>query len=180
MICIHGKRLILRAMTREEYHAFQRGYVPDPAMDPDPYRYDAQRVDARYDLLLSREAWYPELGIFRKDGAQIGLLAIKRIDREASRCELGLVLQSDRYKEKGYGGEAFSLALDYAFETLGLQTVYADTMDSNIRMRRILEKLGFECFLRLEGCYDMRGRWEDRLDYRLRHSAWTARREGML
>lgn len=176
MIHIKGGRLLLRMMTRDEYHAFQKDYVPDPIMDPEPYRYDERRTDERYDRLLSRQAWYPELGIFRSDDTPIGMLNIKRIDPQASRCELGIVLQSDRYKERGYGTEAFSLALQYAFETLGLQTVYADTTASNIRMRRILEKLGFECFLRIEGCYDMHDHWEDRLDYRVRRGDAKARR----
>lgn len=165
MIEITGDRLVLRSMTREEYHAFWRKYTADPLMDPNPYRYDAAREDARYERALSRADWYPEVGIFTKEDGIIGQLSFKRIDLEKSRCELGIMLANDGYKGRGYGSEAFALAVGYAFETLGLRRIYADTMGSNTRMQRILDALGFRCYLRLEDCYDMNGRWDDRLDY---------------
>lgn len=176
MIQCHGARLTLRPMTREEYHAVRRIYVADPMMDPDPYTYDAAKVDARYDMICAREDTYPSVGIFLTDGTIIGEMSFKRIDREKSRCELGIVLANDGYKGQGYGREAFMLALDYAFEGLGLGLVFADTMGSNVRMQRILDALGFHCYLRLEECYDMRDRWEDRLDYVITRADWQARR----
>lgn len=168
MIDIRGDRLHLRSMTRAEFHQSRQIYVADPVMDPNPYVYDAGKVDETYDLYSARDAWYPTLGIFTPDGRLIGELSFKRIDREKSRCELGIMLLTDDHKGHGYGTEAFRMAVDYAFDTLGLHAVYADTMGSNVRMQHILHKLGFRCFLRLEEAYDMGNRYEDRLDYVLR------------
>lgn len=168
MITIQGDRITLRTMTREELHAGKKLYVADPIMDPNPYVYDAEKVDALYERHQQEQDFYLRLGIFQPDGQIIGELSIKRIDREKSRCELGIMLYQDRFKEKGLGSEAFALARDYAFDALHLDNIYADTMGSNVRMQRILSKLGFRCFLRLEDCYDMHDRWEDRLDYVIR------------
>lgn len=165
MILTTNGRVTLRSMTREEYHRVRQQYVPDPIMDPGPYAYIKEREDEKYDSLLARESWYPCVGIFLQNNEIIGQVSFKRIDLEKSRCELGIALANDSYKGKGYGAEAFALALSYALEVLGLQNIYADTMGSNIRMRRILDRLGFQCFSCISECYDMKDRWEDRLDY---------------
>lgn len=161
---IQGKRLLLRPMTRAEYHRVRSAYVSDPLVEAVPYVYAQDEADAAYGAIMARGDAFRMVGIFLND-APIGELAFKRIDREKGRCELGIALCSDAYKQHGYGTEAFSLALRYAFETLGMRAVYADTMASNVRMQRILERLGFRCFLRLNACYAMGDRWEDRLDY---------------
>lgn len=175
MIEINGGRVALRTMTREEYHAGRKRYVADPVMAAEPYAYDMQAVNEAYDRDVARGDAYVVLGIFAA-AEHVGELSLKRIDREASRCEVGIMLYQDAYKEKGLGGTAFALAVDYAMKTLGLRAVYADTMGGNVRMQRILDRLGFRCYLRLEACYDMHGRWEDRLDYVLTREAWEKRR----
>lgn len=172
MIEVKGPRVTLRTMTREAYHAARRAYVPDPMMDPGPYVYDAGAVDAAYERMRAQAETYPRAGIFVGESI-IGELSFKRVDRAKGRCELGIALSNDAHKGKGYGSEAFSLAARYAFETLGLRTVYADTMGSNLRMRRILDRLGFRLYLRTERCYDMGDRMEDRLDYALTREAWA-------
>lgn len=173
MIEIHGERVLLRSMTRAEFHEGRRQYVPDPLMDPEPFIYDEAAMDARYDAFQAGMETFPRAGIFLPEGTIIGEVVFKRVDREAGRCELGIMLLHDGLKGRGYGTEAFALAVRYAFDTLGLHTLYADTMGSNVRMQRVLTKLGFVCFSRLRECYDMGGRWEDRLDYRLeRFSSW--------
>lgn len=164
IIEIQGPRLTLRTMTRDDYHAVRRQYVSDPAMDVHPYHYDATKADAAFDTMQARDG-FAYLGVFNPDGDIIGELVFKRIDRERGRCELGIALANDQHKGHGYGTEAFGLAARYALDTLGLSAVYADTMGSNVRMQRILTRLGFRCYLRMEDCYDMGDRWEDRLDY---------------
>ena len=43
--------------------------------------------------------------------------------------------------------------------------IYADTMGLNVRMQKIFKKLEFKFLDRVERCYDMDGRWEDKLNY---------------
>lgn len=164
-ITITNGHITLRNMTRKEYHQVRQKYVADPMMDPTPYVYDKDKVNEKYDIICARESWYPCVGIFLQNDEIIGEISFKRIDKQKSRCELGIALANDQYKGKGYGSEAFMLALTYARDTLCLENIYADTMGSNTRMQHVLDALGFYCFRRIEECYDMKDRWEDRLDY---------------
>lgn len=171
-IQIAGPRVALRTLTREKYHAVRRIYVADPHTGAPPYRYDAEKADAAFDAILAHADDSPVCGIFLANGTVIGELAFKRLDLQKGRCELGITLANDSLKEKGYGGEAFRLAVDYALGTLGLDAVYANTMGGNARMQRVLDRLGFRCYLRMQDCYEVNGRREDRLDYVLRRGDW--------
>ena len=57
------------------------------------------------------------------------------------------------------------MAIDYIFNALKLKYTYADTMGSNLKMQRIIEKFGFEFVNREVDYYDMHDRWEDELNY---------------
>lgn len=170
MIIIQGKRISLRTFKSEEYHQFWKSYVSDPIMDPDQYVYNRQKVDTRYDLITERESWYPRVGIFLLDETPIGELSFKRIDYEKSQCELGIVIANDDYKGLGYGTEAIEMAIDYAFNTLKLKFILADTMGSNVKMKKIFEWFGFELINKQEKHYDMKDRWEDKLEYILKNN----------
>jgi RimJ/RimL family protein N-acetyltransferase len=74
----------------------------------------------------------------------IGEVQLKQIDFDNKECELSIHMQNDDAKGKGYGTEAECLAIQYAFEELGLETVNADTIVKNVRSQHILEKLGFK------------------------------------
>ncbi|MBU3210530.1 GNAT family N-acetyltransferase [Clostridium algidicarnis] len=82
-------------------------------------------------------------------------------------------LVNEDYKGLGYGTESVELAIGYAFNILKLKYIYADTMDSNLKMQRIFERFGFDFLNREEHCYDMHDRWEDKLNYILRNSNGT-------
>lgn len=165
MINVQGNRIYLKSFTREEYHQYYKSYVADPIMDPDTYIYDQKKADKNYDIITERESWYPRVGIFLPDETPIGEVSFKRINYEKSQCELGVALVNDDYKGLGYGKEAIELAIDYVFNTLKLKYIYADTMGSNLKMQNILSRFGFELISREEKCYDMKDRWEDKLNY---------------
>ena len=56
---------------------------------------------------------------------------------------MGIHLQNDSVKEKGYGTQAERLVLQYAFEELGMVAVNADAALKNTRSQHVLEKVGF-------------------------------------
>ena len=56
---------------------------------------------------------------------------------------MGIHLQNDAVKEKGYGTQAERLILQYAFEELGMVTINADAAVKNTRSQHVLEKVGF-------------------------------------
>ena len=157
--------VILRPFTREEYHGFWQRYVPDPIMDPRPYRYSQELVDCSFRYDQTRRDWYPVFGIFREDGLAVGALSLKRIDRAKGQCELGIMMADDSCKNHGYGTDAIRQAIRMAREDYGLTRLLADTMGSNLRMQHMLDKFGFRFLERTKNVYDMNGRMEDKLNY---------------
>ena len=139
-------------MTRALCHALFREWQNDPALytDParcEPYQYDYAAVDAYFED--KQQPGRVVLAVMRGERV-IGEIHLKRIDREKGVCTLGIALQNDAVKGKGYGTQAERLAVRYAFDTLGLHTVLADSLIANTRSQRVLEKAGFR-FIREDG-----------------------------
>ena len=139
-------------MERELLHLYFKGFENDPDIFMDMSRfkefcYSPEWVDAYYrkqmdDAVPPFPRRYPFM--IMMDATPIGELYLKRVDYQKQECVLSIHLQNDSVKNKGYGTAAERLALDYAFNTLGMNTVLADCIHKNIRSRHVLEKLGFE------------------------------------
>jgi RimJ/RimL family protein N-acetyltransferase len=82
----------------------------------------------------------------------IGELQLKQIDMQIGECTLSIHMQNDSVKGKGYGTQAEITAVKYAFDTLGLIAVNADTIIKNTRSQHVLEKAGFN-FIKEEGFF---------------------------
>ena len=116
----------------------------DRFMDMAQYReyvYAPKRVEAYFERLRSDPNRVDFLVMLGE--APVGEVALKRIDRAARTCELSIHLQNDAMKNRGYGTQAERLAVAYAFDVLGMETVLADAMRKNARSQRVLEKVGF-------------------------------------
>ena len=60
-------------------------------------------------------------------------------------------MQNDSVKGLGYGTQIARLALEYAFENLGVDAVYAYTLLKNTRSQHVLEKVGFQYVNKKDG-----------------------------
>ena len=74
--------------------------------------------------------------------ASIGTIGLAFPAPGAATAELGFVL-ARAYWNQGLGTAAARLVTRYAFETLGLADIRAETLRRNHASRRLLEKLGF-------------------------------------
>ncbi len=133
-------------MTRELCHELFKSWENDSAiyMGMDqfvPYRYDRASVDRYFESKCD-----PSRVMFAimREGKPIGELQLKQIDWENRACTLSIHLKNDTVKGRGYGTHAEKLALQYAFDVLGMAAVNADTITSNIRSQHVLEKVGFQ------------------------------------
>ena len=68
----------------------------------------------------------------------------KHADQDRKYYTLGISIQSDIYKNKGYGTEMERQAPKNAFLKLGMETVFADTLLDSKRSQHVLEKVGFQ------------------------------------
>ena len=73
------------------------------------------------------------------------------------------MLYDMRMDEEGYGTQAEKLAIDYAFDVLGAESIFAESLIKNARSQHIMEKLGFRYFGENEGFKQYRLVREDRV-----------------
>lgn len=73
----------------------------------------------------------------------IGNAGLVDIDPAAGTAQLRITLGESSSHGKGYGTEATQLLLRYAFEVMGLQSVWLRVLKDNARAIRVYEKAGF-------------------------------------
>ena len=74
----------------------------------------------------------------------IGDIALQDIDRVNRKCSVGMGIAQIANRSKGYGRQAVELLLQYGFEFMGMERIYANTLDINIGAQKSLEKCGFQ------------------------------------
>ena len=57
-------------------------------------------------------------------GEEVGSVYLRDIDRDNRKCEYGIFIGEDSCRGKGIGSRAAQLALEYAFEELGMNRVF--------------------------------------------------------
>jgi diamine N-acetyltransferase len=95
------------------------------------------------------------------DGELVGVCGIEGIDHHFSRAELGIFL--GRRRGTGIGTDATRLALDWAFNMLGLRNVMLETYEFNEQARRAYERAGFRGIGRRRDSVSVMGRRWDSL-----------------
>lgn len=78
-----------------------------------------------------------------RDGTPVGDVVLQQVDMDARNAELGYAIHPDE-EGQGYATEAAELALQHAFDGIGLHRVWAKVNEGNEASMRVLEKLGFE------------------------------------
>ena len=137
--------ICLCEMTQSLAREYCEGFVADPALflENQPYQsyvYSPEKADAVVDRYRQLGRIYLAVML---DGAPIGEIVLKNIDPQKRHCTMGISLQCDEYKNKGYGTEAETQLLHFAFAELNMETVFADSIIQNTRSRHVLEKVGF-------------------------------------
>jgi len=140
------EEISLRVMTRELCHRLFQGWENDPDIYADmgrfgAYHYNEAAVNRYFDAKQNDSR---VMLAVMKDGAPIGEIQLKQIDREKGECILSIHMQNDAVKGRGFGTRAEQLAVRYAFDMLGLRAVNADTIVKNTRSQHVLEKVGFQ------------------------------------
>jgi ribosomal-protein-alanine N-acetyltransferase len=100
----------------------------------------------------------------RATGEVIGSVALGVDSRAHRRAELGYILRRDRWG-RGHATEAASMMIDFAFDELGMNRVWAVCDPENPASTRVLEKCGMACEGTLREDLLVHGVWRDSLLY---------------
>ena len=106
----------------------------------------------------------------RATGEVVGSVALGVDSRAHRRAELGYILRRDRWG-RGFATEAASMMIDFAFDELGMNRVWAVCDPNNPGSTRVLEKCGLTCEGTLREDLLVHGTWRDSLLYAVVASA---------
>jgi len=81
-----------------------------------------------------------------KTDVLLGTCGFSDIDYVNQTAETGIFIGDKSYWNKGYGTEALSLLIDYAFRALNFHNVMLRVFDYNKAAMRVYEKIGFKVF----------------------------------
>ena len=77
-----------------------------------------------------------------QNGNQVGCIDIYDYDEFNSRAGFGILID-EKYRGKDYAKNAISLLLEYCFNTLLLNQIYALVLETNVNSIKLFESLGF-------------------------------------
>ena len=97
------------------------------------------------------------------DGTPVGTVAFLDHDKSQNKAELRKLIGDQSMRGKGYAKEATTLWITYGFEKLGLNKIYLNTFDTNLRNIKLNEELGFRVEGILHNEVRMNGEYRDLL-----------------
>jgi RimJ/RimL family protein N-acetyltransferase len=119
--------------------------------------------------------WYQLALEDRSDGVLVGDLAIHVDADEPQEAEVGFTL-APAHQGKGYGTEALTGLLDWAFPTFGLHRVIAVTDVLNAPAAGLLERVGMRREAHFVENVFFKGEWGSEYQYAVLRREWDAQR----
>ncbi|WP_439152650.1 GNAT family N-acetyltransferase [Winogradskyella sp.] len=148
MVTLKGEHIYLRALEPEDLD-FIYGIENDTSLwhlsdTQTPYsRFLIKQYleNAQQDIYEAKQL---RLAICDKADKTIGLIDVFDFNFKNKRAGIGILIQNDSNRYKGFGKEALSLLVNYCFETLHLHQVYANISETNSASLKLFEGSGFK------------------------------------
>jgi RimJ/RimL family protein N-acetyltransferase len=178
---LKGKGIVLRGIERTDLPKIlelRKDAELERLVYGAPFPHSLAGLEAAFDADAAKPAADRdgfEMGI-EVDGTLIGRISLFHFDRIARTCRLGISIERSVWN-KGYGRDAVSTILRYAFEDLNLHRVSLDTMASNERAIRSYLACGFVEEGRLRQYYWFQGRYVDAVEMGILRDEWLAARD---
>jgi RimJ/RimL family protein N-acetyltransferase len=77
------------------------------------------------------------------DEGTVGTAILSNIDYKNGTAEIHVKLLKGNYRNKGYGSDTVNALINYAFEELRMNCVFAQVSNHNVPSRKMFEKCGF-------------------------------------
>ena len=141
-----GRLVRLRALVPEDAPALVELFA-----DPEVVRYTANWTRAPYNLAAAQQLIdQREEGVFRwaveslQDASFLGTTELTNFHVRNRHCDWGICIGPPGNWGKGFGTEACTLAVRFAFHDLGMEKVYLSVIEDNKGGVRSYEKAGFK------------------------------------
>ena len=170
MLKLQGNTIYLAVLEKEHCQILWEAYEYDETQMTEPLNigHSVAKADDWFNEIQRLQGdKNVRLGIFLPDGTVIGDVALQDIDWRNRSCSVGLGIQKIEHRSKGYGSEAVRLMLAYGFNNLGLNRIWANTLETNIGAQKSLENVGFILEGRSRKAEYFAGRYFDKLHFGL-------------
>jgi RimJ/RimL family protein N-acetyltransferase len=171
------ERLVLRLLQAEDVPAFA-AYRSDPEVARyqgwDSYTVaDGERLVAAQRGVDFGDTgpWVQVAAIDRETGALRGDCGVRVVDDQPRTAELGVTF-APASQGSGLAAEALGAVVTRLFAEHDLHRVYARADDRNLRVHRLLERLGFRCEARLVEADWFKGEWTTLRTYAVLRREW--------
>ncbi|MCC7161884.1 MAG: GNAT family N-acetyltransferase [Anaerolineae bacterium] len=180
---LKGERVLLRGVRRDDLIRLWE-FNNDPEVeiagggDP-PIPQSLERLEAEFDENARKGGRDGALFAIEADGRMIGVCGLHGFDHfrgVAHRCELGITIGDKDYWGKGYGREAITLLVDYAFTHWNVQRVGLQVLATNERAIRAYQAVGFVQEGRLRRYMWSNGSYVDGVSMSILREEWQARK----
>lgn len=149
MITLKGNSIYLRALEPEDLEFIYR-------IENDESIWEVSNTQTPYSKFLIRqylenahqdiyEAKQLRLAICTRDSnIAIGLIDLFEFDPKNKRAGIGIIIQNEANRGKGFGKEALGLLIDYAFAQLQLHQLFANIGADNEASSALFSTFGFQ------------------------------------
>ena len=149
MITLKGNTIYLRALEPEDlefiYHIENDESIWEVSNTQTPYSKFLIRQyleNAHQDIYEAKQL---RLAICTNNSSKaIGLIDLFDFDPKNQRAGIGIVIQNQADRSKGFGKEALGLLIDYAFTQLQLHQLYANIGSNNSASSTLFSTFGFQ------------------------------------
>lgn len=177
---LETERLILRGLRDEDLPEFL-----DYLNDPEVAKYqswESYSESHALEVIKDQQTIHPGIpgrpftfgAEVKSTGAFIGHVVLTIQEKDHKQAEIGFTFARSSHRQ-GYGKEAATRVLSFAFEELSLHRVFAITDCENLASVALLSRLG----MRREGHYIeniwFKGKWGDEYQYAMLQSEWVNR-----
>ena len=185
---LYGRRVMMRPLAPNDFREWsevrqrnaqwltvwepsRQPHQPDPTIDRSAFTARCLQRDRDRGAGTAYQ-----FGVF-VDREVVGEVNINNVVRGALQSGTIGYWIDQRHAGNGYIAEGVVLALQFAFEQLGLHRIEICIVPRNLRSRRVIEKLG----IRDEGTalryLEINGVWEDHIRYGMTIEEWDDRRD---
>ncbi|MBU9674507.1 GNAT family N-acetyltransferase [Planococcus sp. CP5-4] len=108
----------------------------------------------------------------RVDEKVIGYVGAYWVDQNTNWLETGIVIYDKNYWNGGYGREAYTLWIDFLFESTDLHRLGMSTWSGNERMMKVAERIGMKEEARIRKARMVEGQYFDAIKMGMLREEW--------
>ena len=171
MLTLRGNNIFLRALEPEDLHLLFRiennedfWEISTTNTPYSQYILKQYLQNAHKDIYEIKQL---RLVICKSDKTPLGLIDVFNFEPKHKRAAIGILIDNEDERGKGYGAEALKLLCNYCFKHLNCHQVYANVATDNKVSQQLFLKIGFkQCAVKKDWNF-IGGAFKDELTYQL-------------